>query len=386
MEALPQLPDVRAVALSMLPIWRARWVGGWMGGGWVSVCDAPLAPRPPTAPHPSSHSFAGCELLTGVGGLVGSWHALQWLDLSGTGATDADLEAIAAGCSGLRTLNLNGCCRLKGTSLPALAQGLAVQRGRLVDVRLEDTPWVRADDLRALLDALSVCAAAPVHLALSHCGGVADASLLSLLLPLERMEADVQALAAAAAVAGGSQELAAASAALFAERASEATTTPAAFCLAELRLVGCRGVSDRALWQLARVRGGALLRGLTTLDLSHAESLREGRGRQPDALVKLQAGAGAEHSVGRDAMLSALLAAGGPTLRSLALDGAALNRGALLLVAASCTNLTHLSLVGCQGATSAEWQACSAALSELRSLAVGGPALSWREEHALTGA
>lgn len=78
-------------------------------------------------PHPRPCSFAGCDLLHGVGWLVAEWAELRWLDLSGTGADDADVEALAA--LALHRLDLSACCRVKGRCLQALARSPGVQVG-----------------------------------------------------------------------------------------------------------------------------------------------------------------------------------------------------------------------------------------------------------------
>ncbi len=51
----------------------------------------------------------------------------------------------------------------------------------------------------------------------------------------------------------------------------------------------------------------------------------------------------------------------------------------------ACPWLEELSVVGCKGATNADFGALAAAPRALRSLAVGGAVMSWREEVALAG-
>ena len=46
-------------------------------------------------------SFAGCELLGGIGLLVCSWERLERLDLSGTAVDEMDVEFIGGWVQGL---------------------------------------------------------------------------------------------------------------------------------------------------------------------------------------------------------------------------------------------------------------------------------------------
>lgn len=50
--------------------------------------------------NPATCSFAGCELLGGLGTLVSSWENLISLDLSGTAVDDADVQLIGSGSMG----------------------------------------------------------------------------------------------------------------------------------------------------------------------------------------------------------------------------------------------------------------------------------------------
>ena len=68
---------------------RQQTGGG--GGGHSKPITVPLA-------RYALCSFAGCELLGGIGWLLSSWERLEALDLSGTAVDDADVELIG-GCS-----------------------------------------------------------------------------------------------------------------------------------------------------------------------------------------------------------------------------------------------------------------------------------------------
>ncbi|GAB4813126.1 hypothetical protein N2152v2_000172 [Parachlorella kessleri] len=86
---------------------------------------------------------------------------------------------------------------------------------------------------------------------------------------------------------------------------------------------------------------------------------------------------------GGRAALGALFEGAGPALRTLRLDGCHVGGGMLGLLAQACPGLEELSVVDCKGATNDDFLALAGAVCALRSLAVGGADLSWREDMAL---
>ncbi|PRW33789.1 F-box LRR-repeat 2 isoform X1 [Chlorella sorokiniana] len=310
-DALPQSGDAFQAALSGLPIERA--------------------------------SFAGCELLEGIGWLLASngWR-LKHLDLSRTAVGDGDVELIAEGCSELRSLDLSGCCRIKGPGLQAVFQ--AALLGNLRELRLADLAWVQPEHLADLLRSWSRAAECGISVDLSGCGGLNDSSLRAL-WPVP--------------------------------------ATSGRYCIEQLQLGGSGKVSASALQQLAPVASLQmsdilpLLHRLQHLDVSHVQSLSKG-GAGPSS-----AAASAGDSPAAEA-LSALFRTAGGSLRTAILDGCFMGASLLPLLVGFCPGVERLSLVGCSGLADADL-ATLTGLRSLSDLAVGGSSLAWHEHRSLSG-
>ncbi|KAL4435250.1 hypothetical protein ABPG77_001932 [Micractinium sp. CCAP 211/92] len=305
-------------------------------------------------------SFAGCELLGGLGTLVSSWENLISLDLSGTAVDDADVQLIGVACDNLRTLNLSACCRIKEGLLP---RSSAVLFGQLSELRLGDLAWVGPQHLAPVLRELSLYAGAPLRLDLSGCGGLSDSALL------EMLEAGGPAHGVEELRLGSSSWLTTAVLQRLAA-ATRVASTPAGAVA-----VGASGGAKHGSTLDGSGRSKPLLQGLRVLDLSHLQCL----GSKTSTAAAAAAAA----------TLAALLAAAGSSLRTLLLDGcfaggAADGSRLLPLLARCCPGLEALSLVGCTGMGDDDLAALST-LRGLRDLAVGGASLAWLENRALTG-
>lgn len=295
-----------------------------------------VKPALPTLPPPSSHpcalpiscpalpcSFAGCELLGGIGWLLGSWEQVETLDLSGTGVDDADVAQLGAGCPRLRSLNLSACCRIKGASCAALQQSAAVLCGHLSELRLADLAWITPLNLGPLLHSLSRCADGPLHLDLSSCGGLDDAALLSLLgSPSEERETGQQGTGGHEPDRSTSRHAAIDNSNQLAGRGGAGST---GCSIRELRLGGSSRLTAGALQQLAEARlcssrsgtvaqgdtragRQALLNGLQQLDVGHVQCLSHKGSSAPHASGSTASSTAGSAAV--QALTSVLLAAG----------------------------------------------------------------------------
>ncbi|KAI7836132.1 hypothetical protein COHA_009962 [Chlorella ohadii] len=282
--------------------------------------------------------FSGCELLGGIGWLLSSdgWR-LQQLDVSRTAVDDSDVELV--GCRELRSLDLSGCCRIKGPGLLALSQ--AAMLAHLQELRLADLAWVQQQHLGDLLYSWSSVSECGITVDLSGCGGLSDASLQALW---------------------------------------PGPTTSDNYCLHQLQLSGSGRVPASALLQLAQVSANndqLLLSRLQHLDVSHVQSLSRGTSGPGSAA------AGPGDSPAAQA-LSALFEAAGGSLHTAVLDGCFMGAGLLPLLVGCCPGVERLSLVGCSGLANADLAALTG-LRCLKDLAVGGSSLAWHENRALSG-